>query len=412
LTGGAGHRNIEHVFDGMARIRADVAHLASEPLAGLPGAAQSARVRDLVELKERLEAELMRSVGQWDAEGCWAEDGAVSAASWLATQTSLPRAAAGRLVRAARLLGEHETTAVALASGAVTSVQVDTLATLTRNREDLYPAAEDALLTAAEALGADDFAAVARHWRSVVDDSLASADALAVHERRYLYASKTLFGTVRIDGELDLDGGETLLAALAALDQPETEVDGMRARTGRQRNADNLVQMAAAYLAGGATNARPEVAASVVIDLDTLVGAESRSLHEARRELQHLGPIAQETALRLACDASVIRAVMSGSSEVLDLGRSTPVVSRAQRRALLLRDRGCGFPGCDRPPEWCDAHHIWHWVKGGPTDIGNLVLLCRHHHVLCHEGGWHLARGPDGALQFRRPDGSELVLAC
>jgi hypothetical protein len=103
---------------------------------------------------------------------------------------------------------------------------------------------------------------------------------------------------------------------------------------------------------------------------------------------------------------------MSGKSEVLDLGRSTRVVSRAQRRALVLRDGGCGFPGCDRPPQWCDAHHLRHWVKGGPTDLWNLVLLCRRHHVLCHEGGWHLARGPDGSLQAYRPDGSEVVLAA
>jgi hypothetical protein len=400
------------VFDAINRIRADLAFLASEPLAGRPGAAQSERVRDLVELRERVDAELMRSVGQWDTEGCWGEDGAVSATSWLSKHTSLLRAAAGRLVRCARLLREHDAVAAALASGAVTSVQVDTLATVTRNREDLYPDGEDALLTAAEALGADDFATVARHWRSLADDALATQDAYAIHDRRYVHASKTLYGTVRIDAELDADGGETFLAALAAGDEGDPGDRAPDGRTGGQRNADNLVQMAAAYLAGGTTNARPVVSANVVIDLDTLLGEASGSLHQTRRELHHLGPIAQETALRLACDASVIRAVMSGRSEVLDLGRSTRVVSRAQRRALVLRDGGCGFPGCDRPPQWCDAHHLWHWVKGGPTDLWNLALLCRRHHVLCHEGGWHLARGPDGSLRAYRPDGSELVLAA
>jgi len=76
------------------------------------------------------------------------------------------------------------------------------------------------------------------------------------------------------------------------------------------------------------------------------------------------------------------------------------------------QDRGCLFPGCDRSPGWCDAHHVWHWVKGGPTGLWNLVLVCRRHHVLCHEGGWHLARGPDGRVRAYRPDGSELVLAA
>jgi hypothetical protein len=109
------------------------------------------------------------------------------------------------------------------------------------------------------------------------------------------------------------------------------------------------------------------------------------------------------TARRLTCDAEVARVLMGATGEVLELGRSTRVVSRAQRRALVLRDRGCGFPGCDRPPEWCDAHHLRHWADGGTTDLANLLLLCRRHHVLCHEGGWQLARGPDGRITATRP---------
>ena len=396
------------MFDALERIRADLANLASESRAGWSAGAQSDELTALVELGERVDAVLMNAVGQWDAEGCWAEDGAVSAAAWLATNTSMSRAAATRLVRAARLLREHDVTAAALASGVVTSVQVDTIAAVTRNREDLYSAGEAALLALAQTLGADAFVKVARYWRSCADDALGNEDAFAVHERRHLHVSKTLFGTLRIDGELDLDGGETLLAALEAADASDLD-DG---RTGGQRNADNLVQIAASFLDGGDDDARPEVACNLVIDLDTLIGADRGQLHEVRRELQHLGPVAQETALRLACDASVIRAVMRGKSEVLDLGRSTRVVSRAQRRSLVLRDRGCVFPGCDRPPQWCDAHHIRHWAQGGPTDTGNLVLLCRRHHVLSHEGGWHLARGPDGVVRAFRPDGSELVLAA
>jgi hypothetical protein len=396
------------MFDALQRIRADLAAVAEESRAGWPAAAQTERVRELAEIRERIDAEIIRTVGQWDAEGCWADDGALSAASWLAEHTPMNRATANRIVRSARLVREHEATAEALASGAVSSVHVDTIATVTRNREDLYPEGEDALLTAAEVLGADDFTVVARHWRSLADDAAGNQDAFGVHERRFFHLSKTLFGTLRIDGELDLDGGETLLAALDAPGD-DAAADG---RTAGQRNADNLVQLAASFLAGGGSDARPQVATNVVIDFDTLLGRERQDLHELRRELAHLGPIAQETALRLACDASVIRVVMSGKSEVLDLARSTRVVSPAQRRALVLRDGGCGFPGCDRRPDWCDAHHVWHWVKGGPTDLWNLVLLCRRHHVLCHEGGWYLARGPDGVVRAFRPDGTELVLAA
>ena len=135
-------------------MRVDLAVLAEESRAGWPAAAQSERVRELAEIRERIDAEIIRTVGQWDAEGCWADDGALSAASWLAEHTPMNCAAANRIVRSARLVREHQATAEALASRAVSSVHVDTIATVTRNREDLYPEGEDALLTAAEVLGA------------------------------------------------------------------------------------------------------------------------------------------------------------------------------------------------------------------------------------------------------------------
>ncbi|HZP29770.1 MAG TPA: HNH endonuclease signature motif containing protein [Acidimicrobiia bacterium] len=81
---------------------------------------------------------------------------------------------------------------------------------------------------------------------------------------------------------------------------------------------------------------------------------------------------------------------MRGDSELLDLGRRSRLITRA----LIRRDRHCSFPGCDRQPRYCDAHHLVPWQHGGPTDLDNLVLLCRRHHTLCHEGGWQLQRDP------------------
>jgi hypothetical protein len=79
-------------------------------------------------------------------------------------------------------------------------------------------------------------------------------------------------------------------------------------------------------------------------------------------------------------------------------GSVRDVPSPAQRRALARRDRHCRFPGCERPVRWTDAHHIVHWTRGGPTDLDNLVLLCRRHHRMCHEGGWELRRDADGSI--------------
>jgi 5-methylcytosine-specific restriction protein A len=138
------------------------------------------------------------------------------------------------------------------------------------------------------------------------------------------------------------------------------------------------------------------------------VSAEALRDLEGSAELDHAGPVPVEVARRIACDASIVRAVMAGPSEPLDLGRRTPLVSAAQRRAVILRDRHCRFPGCDRPPAWDDVHHIVHWPDGGRTDLCNLILLCRRHHRLCHaRGGFGLAV-EDGRPVFRRPDGSVL----
>ena len=106
--------------------------------------------------------------------------------------------------------------------------------------------------------------------------------------------------------------------------------------------------------------------------------------------------IGAEAARRLACDASVTRVVLDPASRPLDVGRRSRVVPPAIRTALVVRDRGCAFPGCDRPPPWTDAHHVRHWADGGATSLDNLVLLCRRHHRTVHEGRWRLGRDPTG----------------
>ncbi len=104
------------------------------------------------------------------------------------------------------------------------------------------------------------------------------------------------------------------------------------------------------------------------------------------------GPgIAPETARRLACDCSQVTIAEDSSGKALSVGRRTRSVPPSIRRALVARDGRCQFPGCERH-RWVDAHHIHHWAQGGETSVDNLVLLCRHHHRLVHEGGFGVAR--------------------
>src|SRR5207245_301253 len=156
----------------------------------------------------------------------------------------------------------------------------------------------------------------------------------------------------------------TVLTALRAL--IDADVRGEKdMRTPEQRRADALVEICRCWLDSGE---RPHVAGerphvTVTLDLDGLENRAGVSV------LDDVGPIAAEAARRLAWDASVSRVITRGRSEPLDVGRRTPVVSAALRRAIAVRDGGCRFPSCDRPQSWCDAHHMVHWADGGETSL-------------------------------------------
>jgi hypothetical protein len=108
-------------------------------------------------------------------------------------------------------------------------------------------------------------------------------------------------------------------------------------------------------------------------------------------------------ARRLACDAQVVPAVLGTDSQVLDMGRARRLITGPLRRALGLRDRGCVFPGCDRPARWCDGHHIVSWANGGTTDLSNTCLVCGYHHRLIHRSDWIVRLGRDGQPEFLPP---------
>ena len=95
--------------------------------------------------------------------------------------------------------------------------------------------------------------------------------------------------------------------------------------------------------------------------------------------------------------------VLLADSMVIDVGRATRVIPGPTRRALKVRDRGCRFPGCDRPVGWTTPHHIVAWAQGGPTRLHNLVSICHHHHRLVHEGGWQVVKTAH-EIRFLPPD--------
>jgi hypothetical protein len=168
----------------------------------------------------------------------------------------------------------------------------------------------------------------------------------------------------------------------------------------------------------------------VTVDLDSLLAPGGLG-----GETGGIDALDPEACRRLACDGAVTRVLVTrhrttdhhsggddnlvarlrvavtrlppalggGPTQPLEIGRTSRVVSAAQRAALVVRDGGCAVAGCDRPPAWCEAHHLRHWLHGGPTNLDNLALVCRTHHRAVHEGGWRLARDPDGRLAASPP---------
>ncbi|MFT4164799.1 MAG: HNH endonuclease signature motif containing protein [Microlunatus sp.] len=115
-----------------------------------------------------------------------------------------------------------------------------------------------------------------------------------------------------------------------------------------------------------------------------------------------VGGIEPETARKLSCDADLLGAIVDAHGEVLALGRTRRLVTRAQRQALIIRDHGmCQFTGCHQTRH-LQAHHIIHWFDGGPTDLANLILLCQRHHTVVHEGGMIIQRSSNPAPSARR----------
>ncbi len=166
-------------------------------------------------------------------------------------------------------------------------------------------------------------------------------------------------------------------------DRDEREAES---RTQAQRNADAVTMIMRQWLELTDADTPDHVRRNFVFVVDLLEtpGIGPDLVAHARSERRRDGHLSEATLERIACDGNLSRVIMLGKSEVLDVGRTSRVATNAQFRALIARDRHCQAPGCKEPPTRCQAHHKWHWTRGGPTDLDNLELLCWHHHRQRH----------------------------
>ena len=386
----------------MSELRSAVDTLRSETLSDLPDARVEEDFAELQRAAELLEMERLRRLAEIERRAIFQRDGHLSAASWLAGTFKVSWGAAREQVRLARALQEMPETRRGLEEGELSLSAGRVLASARDADREAFRGSEPQLVEAARIHSVGDLQRVAAYWRQAVEAEHALQSDEKVRERRRLHASVSFLGMVRVDGDLDPETGETLLTALSAVLDGESRSGQGEDRTPAQRRADALGEICRRYLD---SSDRPTVGGerphlTMTVDVQAMGGGGG--------ELDHVGPVDPEIARRMACDASIMRVVLAGPSEPLDVGRRTPVIPPAMRRAVIVRDRHCRFPGCDRPHPWCDAHHVLHWADGGPTALPNLLLLCRRHHRMVHQRDGFRLELLDGRPVFRRPDGSVL----
>ena len=255
------------------------------------------------------------------------------------------------------------------------------------------PFDETRLLVKARELSVGRFIDFCHHVRHAADPEGYAAEEVTGVEARSLTIKTGEGGMVWVRGVLDPEGAAVVRTALEPLARRNGKDDDRRRD---RRLADAAVELASRSLDGGGlpmiSGQRPHL--QVTATLETLLQRMGAPAADIELSL----PISAKAVERLACDCSVTRVLLGADSAVIDVGRSKRVITPAQSRALKARDKGCRFPGCGRAATWTSGHHLVHWIKGGTTDLANLVLLCYRHHWMVHEGQWQLVKTDEGNL--------------
>src|SRR6476620_10492679 len=360
-----------------------------------------------------------------------------STAEWFTHLAGTHRGSGHQTVRHAdTLVHERAATHAAMTSGRVSPEQaavivdaIDRLPTDPGVRQD----GEAFLLDAASRLNATDLAKAAKHLVEVADPDAAERKAereldrqdRAAHHGRFLAIVEDGAGGIRLRGRGTVEDGAAIKTALLPLTKPQPAVDPSDPdgdqltgqltdpRDHGARLWDALVETCrhalTTDLPPDCHGARPRIA------ITTSLQVLQEGLDLGRIDWATLGTtgaavtddgleLTPAVVRRMACDADLIPIALGTKGEVLDVGRTSRLVTPAIWRALVCRDRHCAFPGCTRPPVMGHAHHITHWADYGATSLDNLVLLCGHHHRLIHHTPWQVRFNPhDGRPEFLPP---------
>lgn len=437
-----------------AALEAELINVAD--LSSLTDAALEAELVELARVREQVQAAYLDRLRIFHQRGIAHEQG-LGTRSWAAHHLQVaPRETSRDLALADRMVATPQLGA-AVRAGQVRIAHVQVINdAATVLPEDVLADVVESLITAAASNHPGRLRAALRAVAAGLDSPAERRAARRRAHSRWLDVATTIDGAVSIQGVLDAESGATLLAALKPLAKPAGPDDTRAATT---RRADALTELARQALDTGnlptTANERPHVTITVPHDALRPQAPASATPPDTTREdtararphpgrprswqaaaeasgngrtgrseapdgsrrwrlrptgtLHNGEPLADHALRRLLCDAAVTRVVLDPPSQPLDVGRTTRLITAAQRRALRIRDNGCRYPGCDRPHAWTDAHHVTHWIDGGATDLRNLISLCRTHHRLLHEGAFSIRAGPGNVFSIDLPGGLSII---
>jgi hypothetical protein len=403
-------------------------------------------ITELCACRYALEAKFLTLLREFDEEEHWSRLGFPSCAHWMNYHCSIGLTTARQKLRVAHALKNLPKISAAFAEGRLSYSKVRAMTRIADASN------EDYLMMIAKHGSAWHVETLVRKYRWVKRLE-AEEDADDLHALRsvdYYYDSD---GMLVIRGRLPAEQGALVVKAIeAAMDAAEAESAGTEASEAREaddldavdsagaraafvpahaRRADALVELAECRLSGNRSSSTADrysvvVHASAEILTETLTGDDEpvdseygaradtkvtlstgSVLQSAASHVENATHVSAETARRLSCDGAIVALLEDSKGIPLSIGRKSRTIPPGMRRALVARDGGCRFPGCTHT-KFVDGHHIQHWANGGETSLDNLVLLCRRHHRLVHEGGFGCEKTAGGEVVFTSPEKERL----
>ncbi len=425
-----------------------IARVPVVPCGGGSSALAGEQLVELVRLWRQLGARVSGHAHAFDRQGFAVADGSPSTSAWLRAHTRMEGSQAQRILASARTAEALPLLGKAFADGDVGPEHVEAIAGGAAGVPFAVLAEHESTLAEyGVTLRPNELRRVARRVRSIYDDEMVQRDAAYAHESRSLHLAESSNGIWYLNGQFEAEVGASLKAALDSLCKRLGPSDD---RSAPQRRADAMHELTQLALRSGKLpdcgGDRPRLTLTVQPGFLPAPPGEDAGSSDVWRALTGLAGaltghgigaafpasavgafgggdahlfgsdtlLPTETIQRIGCDADVNVAVQDWDGEVLNYGRNRRFPLTPLRRAVVLRDGGCVFPGCDRPPSMCEVHHVVYWTEqGGTTDIDCLGLACLFHHHLIHEGHWALERLipgdddelPGGGWRATAPDG-------